>query len=219
MVFLHNSLVPTPRSGLRVLLVDHADSFTWNLANLLHVAADAVGVDLDLAVVRDGELDLPRLVRDPPGGVVLSPGPNGPEQVPESCELVRALAGRRPILGVCLGMQIVAHALGGRVVRAPTPVHGKQARVTHDGLGLFAQIPQEFEVMRYHSLVVERLPPGLVVTAHADGLPMALRGVGIEAVQFHPESVGTPLGLEWAGAAVRWMAAQSPLDQTTCAET
>lgn len=198
---------------MRVLLVDHADSFTWNLADLLHAGARAVDVPLDLQVARVDRLDLADLLKNPPDALVLSPGPNGPEQVPLSGSLVRAWAGVRPVLGVCLGMQIVAHAQGGRVVRAPAPVHGKRARIHHDGRGLFASLPQDFEGMRYHSLVVDEssLPADLHVTARlADGLPMALRGPAVEAVQFHPESVGTPHGLEWAGAAVRWFASFDP---------
>lgn len=196
---------------LKLLLVDHADSFTWNLADLLHGAGQDLGLAVALDVVRatDVRLGSCRLA----DGVVLSPGPNGPEDAPASCELVRRLVGRKPLLGVCLGMQIVATALGGRVVRAPEPVHGKRARVRHDAAGLFAGLPQPFEVMRYHSLAVDvaTLPAGLHVSAWLDtpdgrGLPMALRGVGLEAVQFHPESVGTPLGPEWARAAVRWIA-------------
>ncbi len=196
---------------MNLLLIDHADSFTWNLADLLHGGALAAGVAMRLTVARHDSLQLPDLLNDPPDAIVLSPGPNGPEHAGLSCELVRALAGKRPLLGVCLGMQIVAAALGGQIVRAPEPVHGKRALVRHDGAGLFTGLPQDFEVMRYHSLVVDlaSLPAGLQVSAWLAGmpvLPMALRGAGIEAVQFHPESVATPLGPQWARAAVRWMA-------------
>ncbi|MSP90480.1 MAG: aminodeoxychorismate/anthranilate synthase component II [Myxococcales bacterium] len=198
-----------------MLLVDHADSFTWNLAALFVEAAQREGIRLDLRVVRHAGLAVADVDAWAPDALALSPGPCSPAEVPGSLELVRANAGRRPLFGVCLGLQVAAAAFGGRIVRAPRPVHGKGAFVQHDGAGVFAGLPRPLTAMRYHSLVVDAasLPPGFDVTAWLDDcdvrLVMGLRDTvrGIEAVQFHPESVGTPDGLAVARTALIGMAA------------
>ncbi|MGB9887501.1 MAG: anthranilate synthase component II, partial [Moorellales bacterium] len=130
---------------------------------------------------------------------VISPGPCTPNEAGISVECVRRFAGRYPILGVCLGHQAIGQAFGGRVVRAPYPVHGKTSEIYHDGRGLYRGLPRPFRAARYHSLVVEEesLPGELAVSArNAEGLVMGLRHrrYPVEGVQFHPESVLTPLG-------------------------
>ncbi len=179
-----------------VLLIDNYDSFTHNLAQLLGAQGARV------VVARNDAITLGEVEALAPSHVVLSPGPGNPA-VPRDfgvcADLVRAARPDRPLLGVCLGHQGIAHHLGGRVVRAPTIMHGKSSPVRHDGRGVFAGLPSPLEAMRYHSLTVERasLPACLVVTAETDdGVIMGLRHVALplEGLQFHPESIGTPDG-------------------------
>jgi anthranilate synthase/aminodeoxychorismate synthase-like glutamine amidotransferase len=178
---------------VRVLLVDNYDSFVWNLAQ----AIGALGAEPE--VVRNDALD----PAGPGAGrydrVVVSPGPRGPAEAGVSVPLVRAWAGRVPILGVCLGHQCIAAAFGGRVSRAPVPRHGKASPVSHDGRGVLRGLPNPLAAARYHSLAVEEegLPADLEVTARADdGVVMGLRHrrFPVEGVQFHPESFLTPAG-------------------------
>ena len=176
-----------------ILLVDNYDSFTYNLAQ----AIGTIGADVD---VRRADVVFPAdVAAAPPDALVISPGPGTPERAGNSMALVRALSGKVPILGVCLGHQAIGAAFGGRVVRAPAVVHGKTSRVSHDGGELFAGIPSPFVATRYHSLVVDEatLPSVLRVTARStDGLLMAFRHETHPTfgVQFHPESVLTRHG-------------------------
>ena len=177
-----------------VLVLDNYDSFTFNLVQYLgelgaelHVRRnDAVSVD-DVELMR-------------PTRIVISPGPGHPVHAGISVELVRRVAGRIPILGVCLGHQAIGHAFGGRVAPAPAPKHGKTSMVTHDGRGLFQGLTSPLEVGRYHSLAIadEGWPDGLVVAARSDDdhVVMALRHTTypLHGVQFHPESVLTGEG-------------------------
>ncbi len=194
---------------LRVVLLDNHDSFTWNLADLLMAAAQATGQAWAVDVVRNTDANLARLQANLPDALVISPGPNAPEDAGQLLPFLRAVLGKLPIWGVCLGHQALAVALGARVVRAPEPIHGQQALVHHAGAGLLAGLPQPFTAMRYHSLVVQHssLPADLAVTAWLDdGLVMALesRRWRCASVQFHPESVGTPLGARLAEAVLTW---------------
>lgn len=178
---------------MRILLVDNYDSFVWNLAQAL----GALGADP--VVVRNDAVDPAALAADPPDRVVVSPGPGCPAGAGASVAVIRALAGRVPVLGVCLGHQCVAEAFGGTVVRSPRPRHGKISEVRHDGLGVLRGVPSPMPAARYHSLAVEEgtLPPDLVVTARSDdGVVMGLRhrAWAVEGVQFHPESFLTPAG-------------------------
>ena len=180
-----------------LLVIDNYDSFTYNLVQYL----GELGVDP--VVHRNDQLTVAEAVALDPTAVVISPGPGVPGQAGITEALIRALAGRRPILGVCLGHQAIGEVFGGVVDRAPEPVHGKTSRVHHDGRGVFAGLPDPFEATRYHSLVVRRagLPGILEVSAWTDdGLVMGLRVRGlparapVEGVQFHPESILTGVG-------------------------
>jgi len=178
----------------RIFLLDNYDSFTFNLYQLLR----ELGAEVEVA--RNDEVSVAEVERRLPGltGIVLSPGPCTPAEAGISVPLVRALAGKVPILGVCLGHQAIGAAFGGDVVRAPRLMHGKTSPIAHRGLGVFRGLPNPFVATRYHSLIVERttLPGELEVTAEADGLIMGLRHrrLAVEGVQFHPESILTPDG-------------------------
>ena len=170
-----------------ILLLDHRDSFTHNLAQLLGSLEEVRVLPAARVAPEDLEVLAPR-------GIVLSPGPGGPGDVPRTLELVRAAAGRIPLLGVCLGHQALAAAFGASVGRAPKPLHGKTSPVRHRGRGILAGLPDPFRAVRYHSLAVDpaTLPPELEVTARAeDGVVMGLqhRTWPVFGVQFHPESI------------------------------
>jgi len=182
---------------VKVLLVDHQDSFTWNLAHALGACTGALPRVLDSREVVPG-----RVAAEPPDLVVLGPGPGDPadrRDAARSLELVLALPEATPLFGVCFGLQLLVTALGGRVVPAREPMHGKSSPVLHDGAGLFEGLPAPVEMMRYHSLVAERatLPRDLHVTGESSqGEVMAIAHARrpLAAVQFHPESVGSPRG-------------------------
>jgi anthranilate synthase/aminodeoxychorismate synthase-like glutamine amidotransferase len=179
--------------AVRVLLIDNYDSFTYNLVQELgELGAEPV-------VHRNDAIDVDGIRSASPDALVISPGPGRPEDAGISLRVVTELAGEMPILGVCMGLQCIGQAYGGRVVPAPTLMHGKTSAVFHSGTGVFSGLPNPFEATRYHSLVVERksLPDFLEVTAEtADGVVMGLhhREHPIEGVQFHPESILTPAG-------------------------
>ena len=177
----------------RVVLVDNYDSFTYNLAQALRVLGAAC------TVVRHDALTVDELDALAPDGVLLGPGPCTPEQAGITLPLIPRLAGRVPVLGVCLGHQAIGHAYGARVVRAPRPVHGKTSPVFHEGTGIYAGLPSPFEAGRYNSLLLDpaTLPPCLRVTARSgegEILGVIHRDFSLEGVQFHPESILTPLG-------------------------
>ncbi|HWO83905.1 MAG TPA: chorismate-binding protein, partial [Solirubrobacterales bacterium] len=175
------------------LLIDNYDSFTYNLFQLL---AEVNG--REPLVVRNDEATWAELERLDFDNVVISPGPGRPERAADFGVCADAIRRcRRPLLGVCLGLQGMGWVEGGRVVRAPEPMHGRVASIEHDGTGLFAGIPSPFQATRYHSLALARpLPPTLCETASADGIPMAIehRERPRWAVQFHPESIATEHG-------------------------
>lgn len=177
----------------RVLLLDHFDSFTFNVAQGLVEA----GADVQVRRVDDGTAEA--AATGPLDLLVLGPGPGRPEEARLALNLVARLAGRVPILGICLGHQVLALAFGGAVTRGPAPVHGKVSVVRHDGRGLFAGLPSPLEVGRYHSLAVTRMPGELEACAWSeDGAVMALRhrSLPLAGLQFHPDSFLTPCGAE-----------------------
>jgi para-aminobenzoate synthetase component 2 len=178
-----------------VLLIDNYDSFTYNLAHLFGE------LGAEVTVRRNDEISVPEAEALEPTHVVISPGPGRPEAAGVSEEIVRAFAGRTPVLGVCLGHQAIVSVFGGEVGAAQVLVHGKATMVAHDGRGLFDGLPEDFLAGRYHSLAATSIPDCLEVSATAaDGEVMAVRHkeLPVDGVQFHPESVLTPLGRDIA---------------------
>jgi anthranilate synthase/aminodeoxychorismate synthase-like glutamine amidotransferase len=179
--------------GTQVLVIDNYDSFVYNLVQELgELGAEPV-------VHRNDAIDVAGIRAAAPQAILISPGPGRPEDAGISMTVIRELAGEIPILGVCLGHQAIGQVFGGKVVAAPTLMHGKTSSIHHDGAGVFAGLPEPFVATRYHSLVVDpdSVPDELEVTATtADGVIMGLRHrrLAVEGVQFHPESLLTPSG-------------------------
>ena len=178
-----------------IFLLNNYDSFTFNLYQALRE------LGTDVTVVRNDQISLEEVEAMAPrlDGIVVSPGPCTPAEAGIAVPLIRRFAGRVPILGVCLGHQAIGAAFGGRVLRAPSLMHGKTSAINHLGLGVFEGLPNPFAATRYHSLIVERatLPAVMEVTAETDdGLIMGLRhrDLDVEGVQFHPESILTLVG-------------------------
>jgi len=178
-----------------ILLIDNYDSFVHNLARYLR------RLQQDTVVVRNDALTPEQIIGMQPSAIVLSPGPCTPSEAGCSLDLVRAAAGKIPLLGVCLGHQTIAAAFGGQIVRAAQPMHGRTSAIHHNGDGVFFDVPSPLTVGRYHSLIVEEesLPANLHVTARTDdGIIMALehRNWPVFGVQFHPESILTSCGYQ-----------------------
>ncbi len=176
-----------------IFVLDNYDSFTYNLVQYLGE------LGAELTVARNDEVSVAQVEAMSPSHILISPGPCSPNEAGITLELIRRMAGRVPLLGVCLGHQAIGQAFGGRVVRAKKVMHGKTSRIGHDGKGIFKEIKNNFVATRYHSLVVERasLPACLDVTADAeDGEIMGLRhrSLPVEGVQFHPEALLTEHG-------------------------
>jgi anthranilate synthase/aminodeoxychorismate synthase-like glutamine amidotransferase len=188
--------------SVRLLLVDNYDSFTYNLVQAFLV----LGAEVE--VHRNDEITVEQALARAPTHVCISPGPGTPYDAGVSMDIIRAFAGKVPVLGVCLGHQSITEVFGGKVVRNSRLMHGKTSPVNHDGLGVFEGLPQPMLVGRYHSLVAkpESLPACLQVTATtAEGEIMGLRHTElvVEGVQFHPESVLTPEGPQLLGNFLR----------------
>ena len=178
-----------------ILLIDNYDSFVHNLARYLRRLGHETLICRNDAIAPQEAIDLN------PQAIVLSPGPCTPAEAGCSLDLVRQAAGRIPLLGVCLGHQTIGAALGGQVVRAPQPMHGRTSRIEHNQRGLFAGLPSPLTVGRYHSLIVapQSLPGSLEITAQTDdGIIMAVahREWPVFGVQFHPESILTDGGFQ-----------------------
>jgi para-aminobenzoate synthetase component II len=176
-----------------ILLLDNYDSFTYNLAQYL----GELGCLLE--VHRNDRISVEEIARRKPERIVISPGPCTPQEAGISVELIEKLAGKFPILGVCLGHQAIGAAFGGKIIRAPKLFHGKTSEIQHDGKGIFRSVPNPLTATRYHSLIVDRksLPRELAITAEThDGIIMGLRHrkYKVEGLQFHPESVLTESG-------------------------
>lgn len=177
-----------------ILLIDHYDSFTYNI----YQAMAAMGAEVE--VVRYGVLTVEEIMAKKPEAIVLSPGPGHPDELPESIKLIQSAYQSIPILGICLGHQLLAAAFGGHITAAPVIRHGKVSAIRHTNSGIFAEIPEPLPVMRYHSLAIEEksVPDCFIVeaTASDDDVIMAIRHreYPLFGLQFHPESIGTPDG-------------------------
>jgi anthranilate synthase/aminodeoxychorismate synthase-like glutamine amidotransferase len=176
-----------------ILVIDNYDSFVYNLARYLEELGN------ETQVVRNDSLTVAQIARLAPQAIVISPGPCTPKEAGISVELIRELGARIPMLGICLGHQAIAAALGGAVVRAPRPMHGRTSLIHHDGTQLFSGLPNPFRATRYHSLIVDEssLPGELRVVARSDDdVPMALVHARwpVFGLQFHPESILTQSG-------------------------
>lgn len=177
-----------------ILMIDNYDSFTYNLVQEFGM------LGADMKVVKNDAVTCADIAAMAPEAIVLSPGPGNPDSAGVTLAAIARFAPALPMLGVCLGHQSIAQSFGGRIVAAKQLMHGKTSRIKHDGKGLFKGFGQDMEVMRYHSLAVERasLPDCLEVSAVAeDGEIMGLRHrtLCIESIQYHPESIGTPDGI------------------------
>ena len=196
------------------ILIDNYDSFTWNL---WHFLSD-LGAEVD--IIRNDATTVDEVLARTPEGLVLSPGPGTPEDAGISVELIRAAAGKLPVLGVCLGHQSLAVAFGGRLLRVDPPVHGKLSRITRCranevATDIFADCPQDFPATRYHSLIVDEdhLPAELTVTARTEvGAIMGLSHVEhqLHGVQFHPESIASVAGYRILANFLRLCGGQVP---------
>lgn len=178
-----------------ILMIDNYDSFTYNLFQYF------AEMEQEVKVFRNNEITLDEIEKKAPDQLVISPGPGSPSEAGISMEAIKRFAGKIPILGVCLGHQSIGQVFGGKVVRAGRLMHGKTSKIHHDGSGLFKGIPDNFEAIRYHSLVIDpdTIPDCLEITAQTDiGEIMGVRHrkYPIEGVQFHPESVLTEHGMK-----------------------
>lgn len=175
------------------ILIDNYDSFTYNLYHYL------VELGANVVVWRNDKISVEEVITKNPMGIIISPGPCTPDGAGICLDLVKAVAGKIPLLGVCLGHQTIGQVFGGNVVRAPKVMHGKTSMITHNGTGIFEGIPSPYQAARYHSLTVDKntLPTCFDATATSDdGLLMAIKHKEYElyGVQFHPESIASDHG-------------------------
>lgn len=178
---------------MKILVIDNYDSFTFNLVQQLGK------FHCKVVVKRNDELSVIDIKKILPDKILISPGPKRPEESSISLDIIKELGSTIPILGVCLGHQAIAICFGGKVIKAPKPVHGITSKVIHNSKDVFTAVPQNLNVMRYHSLVVEKksLPDALEITAQTeDGIIMAMhhKSYPIQGIQFHPESILTEYG-------------------------
>jgi anthranilate synthase component 2 len=175
-----------------IVLIDNYDSFTFNLVHYLG------GLGAEVVVHRNDKISSADVIAMEPDGIVLSPGPCTPNEAGICLDLIAKASSTVPMLGVCLGHQAMGQAFGGNVVRAPTPVHGKLAEISHTNSGVFRGINGPFKATRYHSLVVDRatMPKQLIANATTDGLVMGMmhESLPLHGVQFHPESIASEHG-------------------------
>lgn len=183
-----------------ILVIDNYDSFTYNLVQYLGELGNQLPVAADIQVYRNDQISLEQIRKLQPDGIVISPGPGRPEDAGVSLEIIQQLGATVPILGVCLGHQSIGEVFGGKVVSAPTLMHGKTSEIYHTNVGVFRNLENPFTATRYHSLVIERetCPDVLEITAWVDdGTIMGVRHRNyphVEGVQFHPESILTSSG-------------------------
>ena len=176
-----------------LILIDNYDSFTYNLVHYLgELGAESV-------VIRNDKISAEEVIAKKPQAIVLSPGPCTPNEAGVCLDLIKKAGPKIPLLGVCLGHQSIGQSYGGKVIRAPEPMHGKLSAITNTGKGVFKDLPKSFQITRYHSLIVERktLPDCLEITAEtADGIIMGMQHMShpVHGVQFHPESIASEQG-------------------------
>ena len=195
---------------IMVLLIDNYDSFTYNIFQ------EISELGAEVRVIRNDRITVDEVLKISPERVVVSPGPGRPENAGISVSLIKNLAGKIPVLGVCLGHQALGYAYGGRIVGAKRLMHGKTSLIFHDGSGIFAGIPNPFEATRYHSLLVEKetLPDSLKVTAWTEDneiMGLQVKGLPLFGVQFHPESILTKEGVNILKNFLLLPAGSSPL--------
>ena len=176
-----------------ILVIDNYDSFTYNLVQYL----GEMGSEIE--VVRNDEIKVGDILQKKPDHILISPGPCSPKEAGISVDVIKQLAGKIPILGVCLGHQSIGYAFGGDIIRAKKLMHGKTSQISHDGKGVFKGLPNPFRATRYHSLVIKRetLPECLEVTATSEDdeiMGVRHKSLPVEGVQFHPESILTEVG-------------------------
>jgi len=176
-----------------LLLIDNYDSFTYNLVHFLGELGEKT------LVYRNDKLDLEEAIEMNPDAIILSPGPCDPDKAGICIELVKHVLGKIPVLGVCLGHQVIGQALGGKIIRGPKPMHGKSSLINHQGTEIFKDIPSPFLATRYHSLIVEKksLPNDIIINSFTkDKIIMGISHskFPLYGVQFHPESIGTNYG-------------------------
>lgn len=182
-----------------IVIIDNYDSFTYNIVQTIGDNLLADGLQEEIKVFRNDKITIAELTQFDPRRILISPGPCTPKEAGISVDVIRHFGGSIPILGVCLGHQSIGEAYGGEVVRAGRIMHGKTSVMTHDGRGVFTGLPNPFDGMRYHSLVVEErsLPDCLEITARTEQnelMGLRHRKLAVEGVQFHPESIMTPAG-------------------------
>ena len=188
-----------------ILVIDNYDSFTYNLVQYLGELSKDYPIAKDIEVYRNDKITVEEIKSLNPDAIIISPGPGNPDSSGICLDLVTQLGSEYPILGVCLGHQTIGQVYGGKVVSAPTLMHGKTSPVIHDNVGVFQQLPNPLIATRYHSLVVDKdtMPPILEITAQTeDGVVMGIRHKKyshIQGVQFHPESIFTDCGLKLLG--------------------
>jgi anthranilate synthase/aminodeoxychorismate synthase-like glutamine amidotransferase len=183
-----------------LVIIDNYDSFTYNIVQTIAGNARKEGREEDIRVYRNDRISIAEIEAMRPDRLLVSPGPCSPQEAGISIAAIRYFSDKLPVLGVCLGHQSMGEAFGGRTVRARRIMHGKTSPIHHDGKGIFTGLPNPFDGMRYHSLIVEEqtLPDCLIITARTDeGELMAIRHktLAVEGVQFHPESIMTPAGI------------------------
>ena len=181
---------------MKILLIDNYDSFTYNL---FHYISKFVKKNVD--VVRNDKIDGNTIIKKKYNKIVISPGPGNPDQAGNCLKIVKAVYKKIPILGVCLGHQIIGQVFGGKIVQARNLMHGKTSKIKHGKKGLFKNIQNNFEATRYHSLVVDRkkFPKNLIITAETQNktiMGLMHKDYNIHGFQFHPESISTKVGMK-----------------------
>ena len=188
-----------------ILVIDNYDSFTYNLVQYLGELSQDYPIAQDIKVYRNDKITIEEIINLQPEAIIISPGPGNPDSSGICLELVAQLGQKYPILGVCLGHQTIGQVYGGKVISAPSLMHGKTSAIIHDNKGVFQKLPNPLVATRYHSLVVEKdsLPAILEITAQTeDGIVMGIRHkkyAHVQGVQFHPESILTDCGLKLLG--------------------